>query len=257
MIQEPPKRSDCVNKLTFDKLSFLSSHLGNRDSQYNNKLKNQKVCIVGPSPSLEGSKSKDFIDSFDLVVRVNRGFPVRDNESDIGSKTHIHYHCLNTDEYSGGKVFYEDLISQGVTLSCPYPKNVYPFHIDIEKFERQNQERIPYHYIDTDFYLKCADLIGTRPNSGITAILDLLCFDLKSLHITGFTFFKDGWRKSYKDTKQVFGEEKGKTILNEWLTSNFNGNHFQKPQEDLIREIYLNDDRVTIDDKMKQILEVE
>ena len=32
---------------------------------------------------------------------------------------------------------------------------------------------------------------------------------------------------------------------------------FKKPQEDLVREIYLNDDRVTIDEIMKQILEVE
>ena len=34
-------------------------------------------------------------------------------------------------------------------------------------------------------------------------------------------------------------------------------NHFQKPQEDLIREIYLNDERASIDDTMKQILKAE
>lgn len=31
----------------------------------------------------------------------------------------------------------------------------------------------------------------------------------------------------------------------------------KRPQEDLVREIYLNDDRVTIDEIMKQILEVK
>ena len=41
------------------------------------------------------------------------------------------------------------------------------------------------------------------------------------------------------------------------MKTEFDGNHRQKPQEDLVREIYLNDNRVTIDDTMKQILEVE
>jgi len=256
MINEPIKRTDNKNNLTFQKLKFYSETLGCRDVSYNDKLKQKSVCIVGPSPSLEGSKQGSFIDSFDIVVRVNRGFPITFGGDDVGSRTNILYHCLNTDEYSGGKVHYDKLYEDNVILSCPYPKNVYPFHLDILKFEEQNQEKIRYHYIDTDFYLKCADLIGTRPNSGICAILDLLCFDIKSLYITGFTFFKDGWRKSYKDTKEVFGKEKGETILSEWLDSNFNGNHFQKPQEDLVREIYIKDDRVDIDDTMKQILEL-
>lgn len=256
MINEPTKRTDNKNNLTFEKLKFYSKTLGRRDAAYRNKIKQRSVCVVGPSPSLEGSKQGSFIDSFDIVVRVNRGFPVTSASEDVGSKTDILYHCLNTDEYSGGKVHYNELYKDNVVLSCPYPKNVSPFHLDILKFEKENEEKIRYHYIDTDFYLKCADLIGTRPNSGICAILDLLCFDIKSLYITGFTFFKDGWRKSYKDTKEVFGKEKGETILSEWLDSNFNGNHFQKPQEDLVREIYIKDDRVDIDDTMKQILEL-
>jgi len=57
--------------------------------------------------------------------------------------------------------------------------------------------------------------------------------------------------------KEIFGEEEGARLEEKWLTEEFNGNHKQKPQEDLVREIYLNDDRVTIDETMKEILEVE
>jgi hypothetical protein len=57
--------------------------------------------------------------------------------------------------------------------------------------------------------------------------------------------------------KQIFGEEEGARKEKMWLEGEFNGNHKQKPQEDLVREIYLNDDRVSIDDTMKEILEVE
>ena len=111
---------------------------------------------------------------------------------------------------------------------------------------------LPFHVIDTDYYLNIAESLGTRPNSGTMTIMDLLCYDLKELHITGFTWFRDGWRKSYKK----LSEEKLKKI-NDDVKTEFNGNHKQKPQEDLVREIYLNDDRVTIDEIMKQILEVK
>jgi len=100
-------------------------------------------------------------------------------------------------------------------------------------------------------------MLGTRANSGTLTILDLLCYDVKELHITGFTWFRDGWRKSYKDHTKIFGEEEGKKKEEKWLKGEFDGNHVQKPQEDLVREIYLNDDRVFIDDIMKEILEVE
>ena len=41
------------------------------------------------------------------------------------------------------------------------------------------------------------------------------------------------------------------------MSGEFDGNHIQKPQEDLVREIYLNDSRVFIDDVMKDILKVD
>lgn len=34
----------------------------------------KRVVIVGPSPSLKGTKQSEFIDSFDIVVRVNKGW---------------------------------------------------------------------------------------------------------------------------------------------------------------------------------------
>ena len=57
--------------------------------------------------------------------------------------------------------------------------------------------------------------------------------------------------------QKIFGEQKGAELEKKWLSEEFDGTHRQKPQEDLVREIYINDDRVSIDDTMKQILEVE
>ena len=38
------------------------------------------------------------------------------------------------------------------------------------------------------FYIDIENKMGTRPNTGIGAILDLLQFPIKELYITGFTF---------------------------------------------------------------------
>lgn len=258
MILPEPIKNDNPIGFTYEKWKELRK-FGQFDELYNEFLKDKRVIIIGPSPSLEESDKGDWIDSFDVVVRMNKAFPVEEGmESDIGSRTDIHYHCLCTTEECGGPVFYKEMKDSNVFVSCPYPKWVEPFFNDVVSFERNNINwDLPFHVIDTDYYLGIAEMLGTRPNSGTLTILDLLCYDVKELHITGFTWFRDGWRKSYKDHTQIFGEEEGKKREERWLKGEFNGNHRQKPQEDMVREIYLNDDRVFIDDIMKEILEVK
>ena len=43
--------------------------------------------------------------------------------------------------------------------------------------------------IDTDYYCNVVSKVGTRINSGIGTIVDLLSYDIKKLYVTGFTFF--------------------------------------------------------------------
>ena len=254
---EPQKNSNPIG-FTYDKWLDIRKH-GKYDSQYNELLKDKKVIVVGPSPSLEGSGKGNEIDGYDIIVRINKAFPVETGlESDIGTRTDIHYHCLHTHPACGGPVFYDEMKSQNVFLSCPYGKYVRPFHDDINKFEKENKKyNLPFHILNSEYYLEIANMVGTRANSGTLTLLDLLCYDLKELHITGFTWFRDGWRKSYKDHCEIFGEEEGKRKREAELSGEFDGNHIQKPQEDLVRELYLNDDRVFIDDVMKNILKVD
>ena len=232
---------------------------GAYDSEYNEFLRGKSVIVVGASPSLEGQGLGSFIDGHDLVARINKGFPTTKGiVGDIGSRTDIHYHCLHTKEECGGKVFFEEMKREGVYVSCPYPKFVQPFYNDVSHFERENKEwGLRFHTINTDYYMSLSKSLGTRPNSGTLAVIDLLAYDIASLYVTGFTWFRDGWRKSYKDMGEIFGKERGKLLERQWQKSQFNGTHSQKPQEQLIKEIYLNDSRVDIDQTMKSILEVE
>ncbi|GAG30323.1 unnamed protein product, partial [marine sediment metagenome] len=42
--------------------------------KYSEFLKDKRVCIAGPSPDIEGSGYGDKIDSYDIVVRINKGY---------------------------------------------------------------------------------------------------------------------------------------------------------------------------------------
>jgi ribosomal protein L20A (L18A) len=243
------------NPLGFTYENWLSIRSkGKYDTQYNDLLRDKKVIIVGPSPSLLGSGKGKEIDEYDIVVRDNKGFPIEEGlESDLGSRTDIHYHCLHTSPECGGDIFYKEMKDDNVFISCPYPKYINSFYSDVTSFEKENKKwKLPFHCADTDYYIGVSRMLGTRPNSGTMTIMDLLCYDLKELHITGFTWFRDGWRKSYKK----LSDDKFQKVSDE-VKSEFNGNHKQKPQEDLVKEIYLKDSRVSIDNIMKEILEVE
>jgi hypothetical protein len=254
---EPPRINE-PRGFTYDEWKSIRSK-GRYDTQYNEFLKDKRVVIVGPSPSLEGKGLGTFIDSYDIVIRMNKAFPIEsDIQDDLGSRTDIHSHCLCTTIDCGGPVFYKEMKEQNVFVSCPYPKWVQPFYDDVTRFERDNKKwELPFHVIDTDYYISIAEMLGTRPNSGTMTILDTLAYDVKELYITGFTWFRDGWRKTYKDHVELFGEEIGTNKRQKELSGEFGGTHKQKPQEDLVREIYLKDDRVFIDDVMKEILKVE
>lgn len=257
IFSEPPKLDNPIG-FTYEYWKSIKQH-GGYDLNYNNLLKNKKVIIVGPSPSLEGRGIGEWIDSFDVVVRLNKGFPVEhQHKSDLGSKIDIHYHSLSTDELIGGKVHFKEMKESGVFLTCSYPKEIQPFYMDFVRFYNENLKwNIPFHEMNLLYYYEVAKMLGTRPNTGTLSILDLLCYDVKELHITGFTWFRDGWRKTYKDHQKVLGNVEGIKREETLKKNNFNGIHNQKPQEDLVREIYLNDDRVFIDDIMKEILNVK
>ncbi|MFW6130642.1 MAG: glycosyltransferase family 29 protein, partial [Atribacterota bacterium] len=65
------------------------------DLNFSNFVKGNSAVLVGPAKSIEGSNQGEMIDSFNLVVRMNKAVPVPDSvKEDIGSRTDILYNCL-------------------------------------------------------------------------------------------------------------------------------------------------------------------
>ena len=115
--------------------------------KYNDYLRNKSIVIVGPSRCLVGKKRGEFIDSHDIVIRMNKGWkPSPDKIEDYGSKTTIRYHCMMEHPNNGGDFAIDDMIDYGVEwLVSQFPRNLDYFHYDNIKFEEKNQNKLNFH----------------------------------------------------------------------------------------------------------------
>ena len=71
------------------------------NNYFRSYLKNKKVNIVGPADYVNEG---EFIDNYDVVVRVNRGHNMINSPIKYGSRTDILYHCINEHNEAGGKI---------------------------------------------------------------------------------------------------------------------------------------------------------
>lgn len=215
--------------------------------KYCEYLKDKRVVIVGPAPSILNSKQQHLIDSYDVIVRLNRALPLPEHlKVDIGSRTDVLYNCMNPSNECGGKIDTELLNKLGVKfLVSPYSplKNNYRFKKDIEQFLKKTPS-VLFCHIDPDYFNKLLKLMQL-PNTGICAILDLLQQDIKELYITGFTFFKGGYIKEYRP----YNEQQVLARMDKYKL------HDQDKQLRYMKKKLLNDTRVKLDDKLREILE--
>ena len=90
----------------------------------NDYLEGKNIILVGPCNSLIGKNLGDFIDSFDIVVRIKRGYPVPDNlHKDLGTKTNLLYTTLRLDNGSNNltKKDVENINKNNILICYPQP----------------------------------------------------------------------------------------------------------------------------------------
>lgn len=233
------------NKQTQIKLDPNSKFIFYKDQTYEEFLKNKRVIVVGPAQSVL-KNNRDFIESFDVIVRLNKSLPISDKLIPyIGERTDILYNNLNLSDDPGRNRIPNQLLERYNVkyVSCPYPP-IHPFLPDIVYFTSQNKKRVSFHHIPTAFYRKIEGNIQTRPNTGLCAVLDLLRYPLREIYITGITFFTDGYYSQYK---QIHNYHKYYSQMNDGL-------HRQSPQREMIRNMYLMDTRIKVDKNLNDIL---
>ena len=254
-LSSEPKKSNIFN-LSYDTFRGLPVPSDKAFSEY---LKDKRIVIVGPAPHLLDSENGNIIDDFDIVVRINKSFPVKkEMQMYLGSKTDIIYHCLYQIEEHGGLVKYKEMSENNVSfIACPYPYKLNPFYKHAKKFEieyEKSNSSFGKHYVEKDYYINLVKMIGTRYNTGIGAIVDLLRYKIDSLHVMGFSFFETGFIKGYRnlqDSDQMISiDDKS----NNWISIDWK-NHNQSCQKKLIKLLMENDERLSLDEFGEKVLE--
>jgi hypothetical protein len=149
-------------------------------------IKNKRVVFVGPSIVLLGKKRKDFINSFDVIIKTNGlGFISTDLYNDYGDKCDILYVNHSFLKYSDMNT--DHLLSIDVKMVCVKA---------IRHMDRFDMSPIPIRAMrkieNSDFL--CAPIMGSL------IINDVLSENPESLHLMGLDFYSN--EQDYVETYQ-------------------------------------------------------
>jgi len=193
--------------------SFQIKNSFRYSDKLNDYLENKKVIIVANGPNVKNQGG--FIDSFDVVTRLNKSLPIK-NENNYGSRTDILYNCINRSPDSGNWTleYYNEVknLTKWVVKAFPNLQWQGSFSFDQDKkygatydnyiFECMNLCPEKTSSFDINLYKLIESNIQSRPNTGILGIIDLLNYDIESLYIKGFTLFKGGYDKEYRNQNE-------------------------------------------------------
>ena len=216
------------------------------ETEYLQTLLNKNVIIVGPAGYLQGKGMGKWIDSFDVVVRINHAVPVAFPD-DYGTRTDVLYHILS---HRNAAQMSKKLIDREEVLEWKKAgvKWLVSRHSSISKRIQQVahilDSVIPWCCMHHTFYEKARRTIGEKsPNTGIAAIMHLLSVQIRSLTIIGFDLYASGVYQGYGD---VGKNEDASQINDHW--------HSRDAQIDYLRKLIRRDNRVHIDEHLKEIL---
>ena len=238
---------------------------------YANFLKNKKVIIVGPAPHMRGWKQGKFIDSYDIVVRVSKGYElasglkskIADQESqgyngkfkikedikdDFGERMDILYQTLFSQWGNGFTAPFEKLKSKLKWLCASFPdKKHKPFIKDFIKYTKELG--IPFHIINKKYWEGIVSEMKTIPTVGPTAAFDLLRYEIKELYLTGFTFCQIKDKNNFYYYPEYF-YNKEKHLIRKGGKKHDNNKIYK-----YFKEIYKKDNRIKCDKILKELIE--
>ncbi len=190
---------------------------------YKDYLNNKKVLIAGPAPNTL-TYSNEYLESFDVVVRINTK-QVMEFKSDV---VYVNIICE--------REFGNDL-AESKEIKYIVGKNAN------SRFNRLNINNWPDHPVFKEYRM------------GILTILDILSYNIKSLHVIGFSFYqgqpKDYYMSKYIDTKTHNVESTFNDIQNN------KGIHDNNKDMEAVKHLLKNNSNFTISNEMQKILGVK
>lgn len=167
--------------------------MGKEKMSYGNFINGKSVIFVGACPNLLGKHMREFIHSYDVIVRTNNAFPVNKlYQRDYGSRCDVLYinrqfyremRPLNYDVYSKMKLKW--ICAKGIRRK---DINRAPDSLGIRTLEKIIEKILP---------------VNPTASMGSIIFTDILNFNPRELFITGIDFFASRKPKFEYD---VYGE---------------------------------------------------
>jgi hypothetical protein len=179
-------------------------------------FENKRVVIVGPASSAFKTGKGAVIDSFDIIVRVNKSAGVVDTnkfKEDIGTRTDVLFHSFFENQESGGGPLDLTMFDRQGIKFLVNPRNNYKgFRNSLNFYKKYLQKRTIYTLDKSDYKVICAPLNGYRPTVGFTALSYLMNnANFRELYVTGFTFYRTPFGSGYRD--HIQDPEKAKAFI--------------------------------------------
>ena len=242
-------RSYALVTLSSTTLSLNYSYIIKIFEQYNrlylSYISGKTVAIVGPASSIINTNNGKLIDSFDIVIRLNKALPLSKKIiKDTGIKTDIIYNSLNTESHPGQNNLDTRLYKKyGVKfVCCPYPFSGV-FKQDILNYINMYKFDIPFRPVNKRKYSIFNNQLKTRPYTGTSAIMDILSYPIKLLYITGIDFYNTPYYSQYRRIR--------KSDLKHLKSNNI---HNAYPQMEYLLFKSLNDNRIVLDNTLQNLL---
>lgn len=213
-----------------------------------NFLDGKSIAIVGGADSVFKEKNGSYIDSFDVVIRINRGIDnLVGNSEYLGTKTDILFHGLHEDPINGcGPVRPKFWKERGVKKVI-FPLIDVPGESELLKtYVSRGKGELPLMQITSTIFRQIEnDLLGHRTTTGFAAIYLASKQKYSKLFITGFTFFRTPHQKGYNDS-----------VLIEEVRENIKSRNFHNPEVEFkyFVEHILKLDSIEIDSGMQEIV---
>lgn len=179
----------------------FEEHTPRLNKEFARYLEGKTVAVVGQS-SLHNLEQGDYIDQFDVIVRMHRCVPYHPGQqkhtyemppfvpeewhSRIGRRVNIFYQKFRggSEEHIKEHVdaFRED---GGRFFCCEEPTNCNTFKsLIVQRF-------IKTRYISLEHILNTIAYVGIRPFAGTVVISDIVRHNIKAAYLTGFPCFLD------------------------------------------------------------------
>lgn len=197
--------------------------------------------LVGPAATLKGQGYGEFIDSHDVVVRLNHAWPLPQSMAeDIGTRIDVLYHNLNPRNQRILPRHVARMRKDGLKwMVSSHPANRIRYRRRHRRFRRANKGRLRFRAIPGGLKRRLKRRVGF-PNSGMVAIADLLRFPIASLYVTGFSFYTTGYLK-YPNYKRI---PKRMALRN----------HNQRRHKTYLARLVKKEERLKVDPFIEQIL---